>query len=363
MSVRLAVLFTLVLQMMLPTAHAGILTSEIPSYPTLPTQSLFSSGVGRACTVLESTPSSLPCNPAYVALHPQKSFAAHVYMGNDYETATQIRKIVNGDVTSSYAQKLMSRPEPLRMESNLELTYRTSHFGVSVVPERDTYYSIARNKAYPVMAFHAMQERSIGLQYGGKVSPFEDGDSPEDTYLLLGAQARFVDRKFVHTEFSALDLATEDRNTLFEVKKQNAVYLEPGAVYVINNSWKPRSSLFISQTGWADKRYDEVPTAPELDLGSGIAPPVGWGNWELGLNYHFFTTQQNTWDNLRFGTDYEVKPFQAIFGIDNKNTSVGVITSIALAKIGVMYSHDRYPQLDGKYSYGDLYFTEVGIQF
>ncbi len=355
----LGVIFSL---LAVSTAHSAVMLQDLRSRLTDPTQNLFNVGAGRACTVMPGAHSALPCNPAFAATNEDKNLSVRGFFGNDYETIRRTYRVVDQELTSDDTRWFLDQTKPLQMETSLEIVYRRPQLGFSVVPERHKFDVLARNSAYPVAAIQALRERSFTMQVGEKLDPSEFQLGTKDK-LLVGAQLRYANRQFVRSEFSALDTITESRSQLFPVRRQNAFYFEPGVVYVHGSSWEPRSSVLVTQTGWADKRFDETSMDPELDLGWGITPPVGFGRWDLGLNYHFLTNQQNSWDTLRLATSYTLKAFQVLFGADNLNQSAGILTKISIFEVGVLYSRDRYRVLDNKFNHADAYYGQLGVRF
>lgn len=361
--VMVLVLFAAILTFVEPTVAAPgdlpLFASDLPGSITDEPQSFMRAGFGRACYAVDGGPSALPCNPAYLGFKQKSSLGTRVFLGNDYGTVQKTIKATNNEFSSSDTRELLLRRAPLDLETNGEIYYRRQHVGLSVMPLRYKFMAVTANQALPVAAIQAMEEQGFQVQWGD-VLVEETDDAP---YLAWGLQSRFAHRRFVAAELSATDLLVYTRSELFPVQRQNAVYFEPGLVYGSERGWKPRSTLMLTQLGYQDRRYAVTDRAPEVDFGSAISPPVGKGRWDLGFNYHYLFQSQSTWEQLRAVSSYTLKNFQGILGWGLNNTSVGVLTRILIFEVGVMYSHNRYRQIDNRFTYADGYFGQLGLRF
>lgn len=238
------------------------------------------------------------------------------------------------------------------MEASGEFSFRTRYFGAGFTPYRLTYFSLVRNAAYPQIAVHAMQERTMRIMGGGQV---------EDN-LHAGLQLRYVTREFVQEEFSLYEAITKS-DSILRKRKQNVFYVEPGFAYILDPKWKTRTSVLLSNVGFADEKYEEINLDPVWDLGVGFSPPVAFGQWDLGLNYQITRAKTDPLDQVRIGTSYSYGLLSGILGFDRNNWSIGVLTSFWSARAGIVYVFNRVQTATGEIFENQTTFTELSFVF
>jgi hypothetical protein len=348
----------------------SVLANEIPDFFSRPDANLIYRGLGTACIAMRSVRFVLACNPAFADTPPldtgdvwpysresdrdtRRLFAADLFFGNDYSTLKEINQILNGPHSQDFVNDLFSKHQVIEAEASGEFTLRDHYFGLAFEPIRLTYFSVIRNEANPVIAIHAMQERTVRGQVGGEV---EKG-------VYAGVQLRWVHREFVQDEFKLVDALT-DPDTILQKHEQNLLLLEPGLAYTFEHApWKPRASFMLSNIGYIDHNFDQVNTDPVYDIGIGASPELPIGDLDMGLNYRASRSLDNNWDQLRLGVSYTYGLLNGLLGADPRGFSIGILTSFWLARIGIVYNNTKIDTLDGNRVTDQTTFTEFSLVF
>lgn len=320
--------------------------------------------LGPVCSSIRSIRAEPTCNPALlgeeqsdfeksVGLLPNGVFGTNLFFGDDYETLYKNRDLISGNDKLQLAQSLLSETKPIRFEASLLMWYRTEKLAVSYQPMRWTYFSDVRNQSYPDVAIHGMQEQSIQAQFGGFLNQS----------FRAGAQLRFLDRKFVYEEFNLFQ-AIPTIEQQFHVRTQRAIFIEPGVAYEINQSeevkdWQPLISLHLSQLGWVDRNYDDVPVEPILDAGTSVSPPIGFGDLEIGLNYRM-TTNVSQQRKFRVATLYRLALAEFYAGYDVDEWSAGFSSTFRAFSAGLMYKRTQLGVPSGR-AFEDSSFVEFRL--
>lgn len=322
--------------------------------------------LGSVCSTVRSVHAEPACNPALLGedesdferssgrLLPVGVFGANLFFGDDYETLYKNRDLISGDDKIQLAQNLLSETKPVRFEASLLLWYRTHKMALSYQPMRWTYFSDVRNQSYPDVAIHGMQEQSLQGQVGGFIT---------DNWRA-GVQIRLLDRKFVFEEFNLFQALPTIENQ-FQVRTQRAVFVEPGVAYELNQTaelrdWRPLVSLNISQLGFVDKNYDDVPVEALLDAGTSISPPVRWGEWEIGLNYRW-TANVSQERKFRLATLYRLALAEFYAGYDSDEWSMGFSSTFRAFSAGLMYKRTQLGDSASGTAFEDSSFVEFRL--
>ncbi|HEX4924140.1 MAG TPA: hypothetical protein VFV50_08640, partial [Bdellovibrionales bacterium] len=223
---------------------------------------------------------------------------------------------------------------------------------IAFTPYHLSYVSVVRNQAYPVVALRAAQERSLRVQAGGPVTP----------WLQAGLQTRLVDRKFVQNEFSMFE-AIADGESVLAPKEQKLVYLEPGLTILGAGTWEPKLSAMISNMGFTDRTFEETKQSPVLDTGVGVAPPIGFGKLELGLNYRASDMRPDLWDRFGLGADYRLGLIEATMGWGREYLNFGLMSSFWSAHVAVLFSSMKYKTADLGEASRSSVMTEFSFDF
>jgi hypothetical protein len=295
----------------------------------------------------------LPCNPAFISQSGPNMYSAQLFIGSDASQIETVQHLVDGDSSPQFVQSLFQNPQ-LQTETNVQMTFRSDHFGMALIPERLTYASVIRDQSYPLIAIEAMQERAAIGQLGGEIYD----------HLYAGLQLRFVDRTFVANEFSLFDAITQGASAVLPVQHQDALYVEPGLAYILKDQpWQPRVSIKVSNVGFANQQYSDIPMQPIVDTGVGVAPPLGLGELELALAYRSGEDDYQTTGGLRLGASYSLGLLQAIIGLGRDNNSIGVISSVGSVRAGITFSENHIDEGDGSALDAKTIFTEFGVVY
>jgi hypothetical protein len=322
------------------------------------------SALGPVCSSMRTIRSEPACNPALLGedasdderasrLLPMGVFGANLFFGDDYETLYKNKDLISDNDKMKLAQSLMSETKPIRFESSVLMWWRSEKMAVSYQPMRWTYFSDVRNQSYPDIAIHGMQEQSMQAQVGGFL----------DENWRAGVQVRFVDRKFVHEEFNLFQ-AMPTLQDHFQVRTQRAFFIEPGIAYELNQTeelerWRPLLALNVSQTGWLDRNYDDVPVKPIFDAGFSLSPPVSYGEVEVGLNYRW-TSYVSEERKFRLGALYRLALAEFYAGYDPDEWSMGFSSTFRAFSAGLMYKRTQLDD-DSQERFEDSTFVEFRL--
>lgn len=310
--------------------------------------------VCNAALMGEDQRSDFSSDNAVSVLFPKGYFAANIFFGDDYETLYKNRDAIQAENKMALAESLLSEKAPVRFAGAANLWWRGETIAIVYQPLRLTYFSFVKNQAYPDLILHAMQEQSLAVQAGGFLNE----------NWRAGMQVRLIDRKFVHEELNLFD-AIPEMNRHLQVKSQKLVLLEPGMAYEVHGDetvekWKPILTASVTNLGFADHMYDEVPSRGVLDTGFSLSPPVAMGEWELGLNYRW-TSDIDGDKKIRLASQYRLGLAGFLAAIDQDQWSLGVISSFRSVSAGLMYERSRAENIDGQSIYEDSGYVEFRI--
>ncbi|MCB0343085.1 MAG: hypothetical protein H6626_06450 [Pseudobdellovibrionaceae bacterium] len=309
-------------------------------------------GLQSLCSVFPVKNSAMPCNPAMLTVAPQSFSEANIYVGNAYDEVKKIRDLLKEEKSLDFIETLFDQGELLRAQGGIGLAFRSKHFAGAFVPYHVTYHSQLRNPYHPILSVHAMQERSLSGQVGGAF----------DRDFFWGVQLRYVHREFVDDEFSLYDeLASSE--TILNVKKQQALYFEPGIVYKLSEGWDSYFSALMTNWGTADKDYDEVSFSPQFDLGFSVVPPLELGQLSLGVVFRANRDSKTLNEMWRLGGTYELGLMGAQWGWSDRDLSLGVTTSFDKLKVGLLYKREKWEKFGGFKLEDDALYSEFALVF
>lgn len=335
---------------------ASALSASIPDFYSRSDASIVYRGLGHACSAISSISAILPCNPAFADSRKAKQFAAHLFIGNDTATIRRIDRLISGPHTQEFAESLFQDSRPIEMEASGEFSFRTRYFGAAFTPYRLTYFSMVSDSAYPVIALHAMSERTIRAMVGGEVEASEFGRTS------AGIQLRAVNREFVQNEFTLFDAIT-DGETVLARRSQNAFFIEPGVAHVFAGDWEPRVTGFLSGVGFSDQDHEEIDQNPVLDLGAGVRPPLGFGALDLALNYRAARNRPDPIGSVRGAMSYSLGMLEAITAASRDDWSAGLVTRFLSARVGIVYAVQEVVRPWGGRETVRSTFTEFSLVF
>lgn len=302
--------------------------------------------LGSSCYSFRSLRQELPCNPALIDEpadneDPDSVFAGNLFFGGDYETIYRNRDLVSNSSDEDKiksAEDLLTQNKPVRFEGSMNIWWRGVNTAFAAEPFRLTYFSAVANSAYPQITIHAMQEQALRWQMGGRIAP----------ELRIGVDFLGIERKFVQEEFYLFEALPEMENHLL-VKKQRLLLAEPSVAYEIEKSeesWRPLVTAHVGQLGFVDNKYEEAPVSPYVDTGLSINPPLGFGEWELGLNYRWAAKLEEE-KVLRIGTSYDVGFLKIMGGYDPYSWGAGIESHYRSLTTGISYKRTAVTQWNG----------------
>lgn len=357
MAMRLLIAAALAAYSMSPARAQPVLTSELPLLSDRTAPPLMTQSLGTACNVIAGSKASLPCNPANAYIEsfedgPSYVLSGRLFVGGEYERFKTVNQLLNGPYDEEFVQSLFAENQIIDTQLAGSLGLRTRYFSAAFTPYHLSYVSVVRNQAYPVVALRAAQERSLRAQVAGPVTP----------WLQAGLQTRLVERKFVQNEFSMFDAIADGQKVLVP-KEQRLVYLEPGVSFFGAGTWAPKASVLLTNMGFADRQHEETKQAPVIDTGVGVAPPLGFGVLEVGLNYRASDMRPNIWDRFGFGAGYRLGLIETTLGWGNEQVNLGLMSSFWSAHVAVLFSSKRYRTDDLRDEYRSSVMTEFSFDF
>lgn len=333
-----------------------VLSSSVSSFYLNNSRGQISDAVaGSACVTMTPSTSQVSCNPALAPLVEGSIFGVNLFFGNDYDTLYKNRDLMSEENKLKLAQNLLSEKRPVRFEGSAQLWWRSERVSFLYEPLRWTYFSRARNQAYPDIAVHAMQEQAVIGQYAMSSSKS----------LRWGLQVRGVERKFIQDEFNLFD-GLSHMEDYFQVKKQQLLFIEPSVDVSLAaddpgvRQWNPRWSLMIQQLGVVDHKYAEAPVTPFVDTGLSVDIPVGFGEWQWGLSYRFIENPDEE-RKFRLVTRYSLGLATFSAGYDPDEWSFGVLSTFRILGAGLMYKRASAMDYNGQRVYDDSTFFEFRI--
>lgn len=301
--------------------------------------SLVQKSLAHACLSLIQNPDGLPCNPANVPMSKKPRLGIDILLSNGYSALNNVRELIKGDIDQELVDKLFEERKILQIEASSQINFQSAYFNARYSPLSVTGFSVVRNEANPEVEISVIEESGFLFQSGYELLGG----------FYVGAQLRFVERKFIEKQFRLVELGTPAGKDLLKPQKQSATYIEPGITWIIAESWKPRISLFMANLGFESERYEELGIQPDPQVGLGLSPPVRWGSLELTLDYKSLTYNEPDIEKFRLGGLYQFGAMNLSGGIDANGVSGGIYYSIEQVNAGVMYSTTRLTNQDEEY--------------
>lgn len=330
-----------------------VLIQEVPNSFNQVDTSLGIKGVGYACLSMTMLQDNLPCQPAFLTYTKEPSFTAQITAGNGYTALKTGDQLLNQHVSKEFLKSLFNENQVIEMEAVGDLFFKTKYFGAKFIPYKLNYFSVIRNSAYPTIALHAMQEKTFVFQ--GAHTIWND--------VHLGAQARLVDRKFIHKEFTLFQVLAEDGAATLTPQEQKAVFIEPGVAYVMPIAWKPRASLLWTNLGYVDKTYEVLDTSPQPQFGVGVSPPLKYGTLEVGIDYKKVGPASDTVDQqLFYGAAYTLGATQFTGGFNSQNINGGVSFNLSSVNVGIIYTSTKTFSYGDDQNYAQSVYTQFSFQ-
>jgi hypothetical protein len=313
--------------------------------------SLMVKGLAHACLSITLNPDGLPCNPALAPLNKKPSLGAEALLSNGFSTLKNVRALVNGNINDELIGTLFAEGQIMQIESNIDINFVSKYLNAQYSPLSIKGFSVVRNEANPDVDLYAIEEEGFTFQSGYEI--FDD--------FFAGLQIRATRRKFIRQRFKLIALGTQEGKDLLIPKLQNAVYFEPGLTWFFKSEWRPRISLFITNFGNLSKKYEELKTPVEAQVGFGIAPPLPWGELELSLEYRSLNYEEKDLQKLHLGSVYKFGSMFLTGGLDTNGISGGVFYYLDKINAGVIYSTTKFLNENENY-FTQTVYLQLGWQ-
>jgi hypothetical protein len=329
---------------------------EIPHSIALGNSDFTSRTISYACFGMDALIEGLPCNPAFTAKERRSHFQTQFFFGNNVSYVHEVTRLLDGTGDAATVEKLFSQKSSAEAEANVQASYLHETWGVQFAPYRLYYYALIRNSALPVVTLYTGQEQTLSAQ----VASFA-GENGKDNWFW-GVQLRGVDRRFIMSEFTLTDALASGGSQYFETKNQRALYVEPGLLYEFSEKpWRPQVGLTIKNAGFVDQKFDELPASPDWHLAGSLRPPVGYGEFELGVDFRFNSYVEDFKEVPHLGFSYKLGAMQGLASYSDREYSLGFILHFDNWNGGLTYWRKKYENLLGEQDQLQTVYLELGF--
>lgn len=325
---------------------------EVPRSIALGNSDFTSRTLGVACFGMDVLIDGLPCNPAFAGKERRRRFQAQFFFGNNVTYASEMSRLLEGKGDPEMVEKLFSQKSSAEAEANIQISYLRENGGLQYSPYRLYYYALIRNSSLPVVTLYTGQEQILA----GQIASYAEGN------WFWGLQLRAVERKFILSEFTLTDALASGGSQYFDLKRQKALYIEPGLLYEFaDKDWKPQVGLTVKNAGMVDTKYPELSTRPDWDVAGSVRPPVGLGELELGMDLRFNSRIEEYSDLVHLGLSYRLGVLQALASYAEDEHSLGFVLHYNHWNGGLSYWHKRYENLQGNPDQLRTVYLELGF--
>ena len=273
-----------------------------------------SMGLRQSCYAFDISSNTLPCNPAFIGKEKSRRFNASIFLGNNVSYLDEATDLSRGHADEFSIQKLFQRHEDDELQTQIELGHIQEKFGWSVTPMQVNYSTTFRNQALPQISLYASLEETAKMQFGGYL-----GDD-----WSFGIQLRYLQRRFVASQFYLTDALVPEGRALFEPRKQSSLFVEPAILYTPEaHDLNPEFTVFIANSGYVDKSYSELPVIPEYHFTVSINPELTYGKFSLGVDVNFNKDIQNSVSPMTLGSYYEYGILRLFGSVARFESAVG----------------------------------------
>jgi hypothetical protein len=326
---------------------------EVPRSLAIGSSNFTSRALAETCYTMDALIDGMPCNPAFTAKDRESKFQAHLFFGNNVSYTKEVSNLLNENGNEQDVNRLFNQKRSSEMEANVEAGFLTENFALGYSPYRLTYYSLIRNTSLPVITLYAAQEDTLRTQ----VATYLRKD------IFVGTQLRWVHRKFILSEFTLADALVEDANDdIFRVEEQRAFYIEPGILWAPEREWSPQVSFNITQLGFVDKKFEQLPVSPQGHLGFSVKPEISRGIFEVGTVYTMRTDYETWTELLKLGLSYQLGPTQYIASFAEKQYSLAFLFQFKPVRAGLAYDYKTFENLVGEHDNVQTLYFQVGAE-
>jgi hypothetical protein len=286
-------------------------------------------GLGNTCFSFDIGADTLPCNPAFMAMHNDQQFKVDLFGGNNFSHLSDAVALVQGTGQQSNVQTLFSAQSNSEFDAGVEAAYLNHNFGFAYEPFRVDYYSVFRNPALPQVTLFASVESQIRMQLASM--------SANDFYI--GVQLRYLDRQYIASQFFLTDLLAENGQNILNPQEQQYYFVEPGLVYAPKSDyWNPQVSFNLINWGLHVDPNSMTDPVPEAHLGFAISPQVGWGRWGWAVDTNWNQNIVNPIDAFTLGSYYKMGILKAFGNISTTTSGVGFTVLYDHLNLGLSYT-------------------------
>jgi hypothetical protein len=298
--------------------------------------------------------SALPCNPAFLARDQKEYWYGHLFFGNNVQYYNDAKEVLDNRADTATFQRLFSQTRSAELEADIDVGKRNNHFAFSLSPTRINYYSLIRDRVLPYISLYAAQEQILRLQYAWEL--------PNDFYF--GVQARGLSRKFILSEFFLTEAVAEGGgDRVLNNRYQNIFYLEPGLLWSApQTALQPQIAFSITQAGLADKKYDDLSSEIEAEMGASIKPELATGILEVGTHVSLHSQTKRWTDLLSAAATYTIGSSQYVGSISENQADLGLFLQVSKFQTGVVYDYRIFENLLGERDQIHTWYFQLGAE-
>ncbi len=295
-----------------------------------------------------------PCNPAFLAGDAKDYWFGHFFMGNNVNYYKDAKEVLDTRANTETFERLFSQTRSSELNADLEFGYRKNYFAASFSPSKIGYYSLIRDRVLPYISLYASQEQILRLQSAWKI---------QDSFYL-GLQGRAVSRKFILSDFFLTDVLAEGgSDRVLNARYQNVFYLEPGLLWSAPEIFlHPQASFVITQAGLYDKRYDDLPSQPEAEMGASVRPDIGFGTLEVGGHVSLHPQTKRWTDLVSAAATLTVGNFQWVGSVSENQADAGLMLQFSKLQGGILYDYRIFENLLGEKDQRHTWYFQFGGQ-
>jgi hypothetical protein len=275
--------------------------------------------LGNLCYVMDGPSLGRPCHPARLADQTENKIGINLEWGLGTDRKSTAEKILDSKIDPELIAEIYNDMKPVLYSGGVDFYYQRPFWSLSFSPYKIWYYSHSRNLAYPLIDLHVLEEKDLQFQLGSAINP----------QMLVGTNIKLISRTFIHDSISLYDLLVDEE--VLNPSEQTVLLVEPGAIWNINTEsiFKPELSLFMSNFGIQNKKYQGFSIDPTIHSGTSIGVSTSELNFKIGLQFDSQNPRENQLDNdlwkagTTIGNDwldftYSANKSEQIFGILSK---------------------------------------------
>jgi hypothetical protein len=323
------------------------LASAVPSKTH--SNNLYEVALGDACNVMLGVQQVLPCNPAFMDQIKGKSFQASFLSDENLNFLSGIDDVHNSDKSYELIRDLFNKKDILDAQAVVQLSFRNDIYGLEIIPLKTSAWVLSRDSANPKLAVQILSEKSIAGTVGGKLNEKHS----------VGLKLRFLIREVIRDEFSLLR-ATLGTDGIMNKQTQEAIQIEPGYAYFVENEWRTRVSASIKNWEVQNQHIEGVFSKPQLIWGIGATPYAKSFIWDLGLTHR---ARGGFEEGLTLTSQTHFKDVSWFSMAAKGQYSLGGSLLMRDFQVSFSFSEKSYDELDKGFPLQQSYLFEVSYTF